>query len=67
MKFRKLKLFFANNSMSEPIEAKARQQNQSNDVPNTNAGTTAQHSEGLFAMPEIPSTNEVTQKKARRG
>ena len=32
-----------------------------------NADTAAQHIEGLFAMPEVPSTNKVTQKKARRG
>ena len=37
------------------------------DQANPNVGTAAQHNEGLFAMPEVPSTNEEMQKKARRG
>ena len=49
--------------MSELIEAVAGQQNQANDVPHPNADTAAQHIEEMFAMPEFPSTNEVTQNK----
>ena len=53
--------------MSVPIEGVAGQQNQANDVPYPNTDTTAQHIEWLFGMPEVPSTKEETQKKARRG
>ena len=35
-------------------------------MPNPNESTAAQHNEGLFAMPEVPGTEDVTQKIKNR-
>ena len=55
--------------MSEPTESEVGQQNQANDVPNPNASTAVQRNVGLFAMSEVPGTDELIKKKylVRRG